>query len=277
MPLTHTQPSPRRRPSGGIARAGWLVACAITLAASASAASAQMPAAGIDSSRSGPTREQLQALAAQVEHDAQTANSSELRAEKQRQAAAIHERLRDGDFQVGDRIALTVAGDSALSDTAVVRAGRTIQISNLPTISLQGVLHSELEGYLTKELARYLKNPQVSATALVQIAILGPVGHPGFFSLPSDMTLTDAIMLAGGPTQGGDVNKTIVRRDNQVIQSEKVVRQAFASGTTLDQLNLRAGDQIVVGEKGHHDWLRALQIGSLAAGVFVSIYAITHR
>ena len=91
------------------------------------------------------------------------------------------------------------------------------------------------------------------------------------------MTLTDAIMLAGGPTQGGDVNKTVVRRDNQVIQSEKVVRQAFASGTTLDQLNLRAGDQIVIGEKGHHDWLRALQIGSLAAGVFVSIYAITHR
>lgn len=236
-----------------------------------------MPAAGFDSSRSGPTREQLQALAAQVEQEARTANSSELRAEKQRQAAAIQARLRDGDFQVGDRIALTVAGDSALNDTVVVRAGRTIQISNLPAISLQGVLHSELEGYLTKELARYLKNPKVTATALVQIAILGPVGHPGFFSLPSDMTLTDAIMLAGGPTQGGDVNKTVVRRDNQVIQSEKVVRQAFASGTTLDQLNLRAGDQIVVGEKGHHDWLRALQIGSLAAGVFVSIYAITHR
>ncbi|MBX6331094.1 MAG: SLBB domain-containing protein [Gemmatimonadaceae bacterium] len=236
-----------------------------------------MPAAGFDSSRSGPTREQLQALAAQVEQEARTANSSELRAEKQRQAAAIQARLRDGDFQVGDRIALTVAGDSALNDTVVVRAGRTIQISNLPAISLQGVLHSELEGYLTKELARYLKNPKVTATALVQIAILGPVGHPGFFSLPSDMTLTDAIMLAGGPTQGGDVNKTVVRRDNQVIQSEKVVRQAFASGTTLDQLNLRAGDQIVIGEKGHHDWLRALQIGSLAAGVFVSIYAITHR
>ncbi len=91
------------------------------------------------------------------------------------------------------------------------------------------------------------------------------------------MTITDAIMLAGGPTQGGDVNKTVVLRDNKVVQPDKVVRQAFASGTTLDQLNLRAGDQIVVGEQAKHDWLRIVSIASFAIGAFVSIYALTHR
>lgn len=259
------------RIAGG-ARLAALVAMGITLAGWRLPAQ-QGPSP--DSSRAGPTRAQLEALAAQLDQEARTATSDEVRRQRQAQVQAIRERLRDGDFQPGDRIAMVVRGDTTLSDTVVVRAGRIIQVGNLPPIGLQGVLRTELEPYLTKQLGRYLKNPEVEATALVQIAVLGPVGHPGFFSVPSDLTLTDAIMLAGGPTQGSDVNKTVIRRNDRVIQPAKVVRQAFASGTTLDQLNLRAGDQIVVGEKTRHDWFRILSILSLAAGTAVSVYAIT--
>lgn len=227
--------------------------------------------------RPEPTREQLESLAAQVEREAQQARTAEERARKQAEATTIRQRLQEGDFHVGDRIALVVrGGDSTLNDTVVVRAGRLIQLPNIPDIPLAGVLHSELDGYLTKELSRYLKAPEVESTPLVQIAVLGPVGHPGFFSVPSDMTLTDAIMLAGGPTQGGDVNKTQIRRDNRVIKEAEIVRQAFAAGTTLDQMNLRAGDQIVVGEKKRSDWLRVVQIAAFALGAFGSIYALTH-
>ena len=248
---------------------------AVALALTVRPAPAQRGVAS-DSARNGPTRAQLEARAAQADQEARTATSDGMRQERRAEAAAIRERLRDGDFQPGDRIALVVHGDTAMSDTVVVRAGRTIQLGNLPPIGLQGVLRSELEPYLTKQLARYLRNPEVEATALVQIAVLGPVGHPGFFSVPSDLTLTDAIMLAGGPAQGSDVNKTVIRRNDKVIQPAKVVRQAFAYGTTLDQLNLRAGDQIVVGEKTRHDWFRIVSILSLAAGTAVSVYAITH-
>lgn len=223
------------------------------------------------------TRAQLEALAAQDEREAQSASDGAVRSQKMGEAAAIRERLRDGDFQVGDRVALVIRGDSSLSDTVSVRAGRVIQLKNLPDISLQGVLRSELDGYLTKQVGRYLKNPEVEATSLIRLALLGQVGHPGFYSFPADMTLSDAIMIAGGPTQGGDVNRTIVKRDNKVAYNDKVVQRAFASGTTLDQMNLRAGDEVVVGEKGRHDWLRIAQVLSLSAGVLVSIYALSHR
>jgi len=142
-----------------------------------------------DTAHTPLTRAQLESEAGTLEHQGHQA-----------QAALVRQRLKDGDFQVGDRIAIVVRGDSTLSDTATVRAGRVIQLKNLPPIPLAGVLRSELQEYLTKQLSQYLKNPTVQVTPLVQIAVVGNVGHPGFFWVPADLTLTDAIMLAGGPT-----------------------------------------------------------------------------
>ncbi len=230
-----------------------------------------------DSMRAGPTRAELEAMAAQADREAQAATDPEVKQQKQTEAASLHDRLTNGDFHAGDRIALVVRGDSTLTDTVVVRGGRTIQLANLPDISLAGVLHSELDGYLMKELAKYLRNPDVRAQSLIQIAVLGPVGKPGFYNLPSDMTLTDAIMLAGGPGQASNVNETTIVRNNKEVYGNDAVRHAFISGTTLDQMSLRAGDQIVVGEKGKKDWLRILQVVSLAAGIAVSIWAISSR
>lgn len=193
---------------------------------------------------------------------------------KQAQAALIRQRLKDGDFQVGDRIAIVVRGDSTLSDTASVRAGRMLQLKNLPPIPLTGVLHSELQGYLTKQLAQYLKNPTVTVTPLVQIAVVGNVGHPGFFWVPADLTLTDVIMLAGGPTQTSNLNGTVVKRDNKDRLSDKQVQQAFASGATLDQLDMRAGDQISVPEAGKKDWVRILQVTAALAAVTIALISL---
>jgi len=230
-----------------------------------------------DSMRAGPSRAELQAMAAQADREAQAATDPDVKRQKQEEAASLHDRLTNGDFHAGDRIALVVRGDSTLTDTAVVRGGRSIQLRNLPDISLAGVLHSELDAYLTKELSKYLRNPDVRAQALIQIAVLGPVGKPGFYNLPSDLTLTDAIMLAGGPSQQSDVNKTKVLRNNKEVYGNEAVQHAFTSGTTLDQMSLRAGDQIVVGEKGRKDWVRVLQVVSLAAGIAVSIWALSSR
>jgi Periplasmic protein involved in polysaccharide export len=230
-----------------------------------------------DSVRAGPSRSEIEAMAAQAEREAQSTTDGQARQRKQAEAASLRDRLKNGDFHVGDRIALIIRGDSTLSDTAVVRAGRVVQLRSLPEIPLAGVLHSELDDYLTKQLSKYLRNPEVTAQTLVQIAVLGSVGKPGFYAVPTDMTLADAIMLAGGPTQASDINRTKVVRDNQETYASDVVQRAFASGTTLDQMSLRAGDQIVVGEKGKKDWLRVLQVVSLAAGVALSIYALSHN
>jgi protein involved in polysaccharide export with SLBB domain len=215
------------------------------------------------------SRAQLEELARAAEQDAAKTGS----AEKRMEATQIRTRLRDGDFQVGDRILLTVRGDSTISDTVTVRAGRIIQLPNIPDISLQGVLRSELQSYLTTQLSRYIKHPDVQTTSLVRIALLGGVGKPGFYQVPADVQITDAIMLAGGPTGNSKIDKSKIKRNDQIVYSSDAVQKALQAGLTIDQLNLRPGDEIVVGEKSTINWFQAVGIG---VGIIGTVVAITH-
>lgn len=234
-----------------------------------------VPAAG-DSSHSEATRPQLQALAITTERDAAAASDASTRQQKQMQAATIRARLRDGDFDVGDRILLSIRGDSLVSDTVTVRAGRMIRLENMPDISLQGVLRSELQDYLTTQLARYIKRPDVQTTSLVRVAVMGAVNKPGYYQLPADIAMADAIMIAGGPTTNADVNRTQLKRGTDVLYSSALLGQEVAKGATLDQLNIRPGDQIQIGERHRTNWGMIASIVGITAGL-VSTFVVLRR
>jgi protein involved in polysaccharide export with SLBB domain len=164
-------------------------------------------------------------------------------------AAAIRQRLSEGDFQVGDRILLSVYTDAAHTDTLVVREGRVIDLPGKAVLPLTGVLRSELKDRVTSEVLKYVKADRVDVTPLTRIGVFGEVAHPGYFAFRSDVPITDAIMQAGGPTASANIEKTVVRRANREIRSADETRQAVAKGMTLDQLGMTAGDELVVGKQ----------------------------
>jgi polysaccharide biosynthesis/export protein len=164
------------------------------------------------------------------------------------------------NFQVGDRIALTIEGPQVFSDTVVVRDGFIIRLPNIGDISVAGVKRSNAESYLTQQIGKYIRNPVVHATPLVRIAILGQVGRPGFYTMPSDVLLSDVVMRAGGPTGNADLNRTVIKRGGQEVISREQVASALTAGMTLDQLHVAPGDQMVVGEKPNSIWGTALTI-----------------
>jgi len=165
------------------------------------------------------------------------------------QSAAIRQRLRDGDFQVGDRIIVTVVANETRTDTLIVRTGRILELPGKITIPLSGVLRSELQYLVETEVLKFVKAHQVVATPLMRLAILGQVARPGYFAFASDIPLTDAIMGAGGPSATADVERSIVRRGNQEYRSAKDTKAAIAKGLTLDQFGLTAGDELIVGQR----------------------------
>ncbi|MFL5574185.1 MAG: polysaccharide biosynthesis/export family protein [Gemmatimonadaceae bacterium] len=164
-------------------------------------------------------------------------------------AASIRQRLRDGDFQPGDRIVLTVMSNMRHTDTLVVSAERNLELPGKLVLPLKGVLRSELEGLTAAEVRKYVKAEQVTVIPLTRIGVLGEVTHPGYFALPSGVPITDAIMAAGGPTGTADLERTVVRRDSREYRSPEETRRAVSSGLTIDQFGLRAGDELVVGKK----------------------------
>jgi protein involved in polysaccharide export with SLBB domain len=208
----------------------------------------------------------LEAQRRPVTREALEAAVKTAEASKRRDVAArLRERLREGDFQPGHRIVLTVETDSTLTDTFTVRADRKLLLPNLPLISLEGVLESELNTYLEKELSKYIRNPSVRAEPLLQVSVLGSVARPGFYSVPTDVTLGDAIMQAGGPSPTSDIRKIEIRRSSKTAISRSEVQEAIRLGETLGDLGVRPGDELWIPDKNATNWTRILTIVSSAA------------
>ena len=200
-----------------------------------------------DNRRAQATRAELEASLIELDkYAASTGYSSRIRQEKTREAAMIRARLENGDLQVGDQIDIRVVGQPVYSDSFTVAAGRVLALPGLPDIPLQGVLRSEAEDYLTKQLARYIRDPEVRVRTKIRLSVFGSVGRPGFYQMPADILPEDAFMVAGGPAGDADPRKVTVRRGNNVIWGETALQEAMRQGLTLDQLNLRAGDELVL-------------------------------
>jgi hypothetical protein len=188
----------------------------------------------------------------------------------------LRDRLISGDFRAGDEILLRVEGEEGLSGTFYVREGQLLSLPTLGDVSLRGVLHAELREHLVGEIGRFVRNPEVHATALVRIAVLGEVRNPGYYRLAADVPLSDALMAAGGPTADADLGHAVVRRNAAEVLAPRLLSQALSRGATLDQLDVRAGDELFVGQRHRWNWQATLQSGVAVVGVLIS-YQLLHR
>jgi len=200
------------------------------------------------------TRAELDSLATAAEKGHRTS-----------EAWLLRTRLEKGDFQEGDRIWVVVEGANIMTkpETLVVQSGkngRYIQLPRMDDLPLEGVLRSELVDRFRQHLAKYIKEPVVRATPLVRVAVLGSVGHPGYFYTAADIPLSDVIMQAGGPGGNADLARVSIRRGTEVIWEGKDTQAALADGLSIDQLHMRAGDEIDIGEKHHFPWTTTLSI-----------------
>jgi protein involved in polysaccharide export with SLBB domain len=195
--------------------------------------------------------------------------SGRLRAAKRAELDLVRQRLTEGDLQVGDRINLTVAGEAQLTDSFTVAPGRVLILPGLPEVPLQGILRAEVPSHLTTHLKKYLRDPQVYAQTLIRLSIFGAVGKPGFYQVPAEQLAGDAIMqAAGGPSANADPHKTTVRRNGVEIWSKEAFQEALVQGVTLDKLNLRAGDEIIVGTKKSFNPLQYVYVVTATSSLF---------
>lgn len=229
--------------------------------------------ASIGEMRRQATRAELQNAAKSLQTAALSAPDEKARTRYLADANAIQARLTNGDFVPGDRINLLVAGDSALSDTFTVVGERMLPLPNIPPISLVGVLDSELEPHLTKELSRYIKEVSLQATPLVRISLLG-FPQSNFFTVPVDQSITDVITLAGGwgsPATNA-IEKTVVRRAGKVVMDAKTTAEAIRLGKTVGDMAMRDGDELFMPDKASgFTWQKTLGIISAASGIFFLI------
>ena len=185
-------------------------------------------------------------------------------------------RAREGDLHVGDRVVLRVPGVTALTDTFVVRAGRVLELPEIPPIPLSGVARPDLVHHLRLELARYVRDTVgVEARSLTRISVVGEVNAPGYYAVAPDALVGDVLMRAGGLARTADPERMSVRRGPELLVGSGALRRAVVAGQTLDELGLRAGDEIVV--PARRDWTEYARTGALVASAVVGVLVLRHR
>ena len=264
---------PQRELIGFAGAGAWLLACFFSILIS-SAACAQSASAESEPPRATASRAEIDSLAARAAATADGPGITEDRRETlRRYAADLRARLRDGDFQPGDRIIVVTRGDSISVDTLAVQPDRSLGFRNLPPIPLTGVLRSELPSYLGEQLRQYVKRDVLRADPLVRVGILGEVVHPGYYRVPLAISIGDALMIAGGPTPQSDLTRVQIRRGRKILVSPPGTRSAMVRGESLSELGIDAGDEIVLTPIPTRNWLLITQLGGLATGLVLTLKA----
>jgi protein involved in polysaccharide export with SLBB domain len=198
----------------------------------------------------------------------------------------VQGRLDGGDFQVGDRLLITVedpgpvaAGapksvEQQLSDTFTVASGQQLTLPGVGTISLRGVLRAELEPFLIEHIGQYVRDPVVHAHPLLTLAVSGGVTRPGYYPVPVDAVIPAVFTAAGGVTKDAKLDDLKIRRDGRVIWSGDALRRAVAGGRTVDELDLHAGDELMLPSKNNGGY-ESLRFVAVLLSIPLSIYSLS--
>jgi hypothetical protein len=197
------------------------------------------------------------------------------RSGKASDAVQIRDRLKVGDFYPGDRIVLELfGGEEPFRDTVSVRAGQEFVVLNLPAFSLRGVLRSEADSSVLAQAKRYLQRPIVRTTPLVRLLVTGGVARPSFVVMRGDAAVSDVVTSAGGLTSLSRIARSTVKRGTEVLINKDSLSSIFRSGMTLDQADIRAGDQLVIDERKQSNFTGVIIAASSALGLLISLLTL---
>lgn len=193
----------------------------------------------------------------------------------QREVAAIRDRLRYGDFHVGDVLAVTLTIDSTSRPNYVVRDSLLVDASPLGRVSLRGVLRSEVQGVLQRFFNQFYKKPEVRVQPLIRVGFLGAVPKPGYYTVEPDAPVADAFSrVAGGPAQNADLKKIEVKRGPEVLLDAGGYERTARDGLTFDQVTLRSGDEIRVPERHRSSTFQRIRIAAITLGIVTTVLAL---
>ena len=151
-----------------------------------------------------------------------------------------------------DVLTIDVWKEPEISRTVPVRRDGKISLPLLNDLQAAGLTPTQLGAEIVEKLKATIVHPQVTVIVAqmssLRIYILGQVTRGGAYPLVPDMTVMQALSIAGGFTAYANVKKIyVMRRENGADKIFAVNYKEVISGRKTDQnIHLKAGDTIVV-------------------------------
>ena len=146
-------------------------------------------------------------------------------------------------LDAGDRLRVVVYGQEGLTNTYAVSAGGSITMPLIGSVPARGRTTAGLAAEISAKLRRgFIREPSVAVEieAYRPFFILGEVAAPGQYPYVPNMTVENAIAIAGGFTPRAFKDKVTITRKMQGVP---------ARFTLPLRAPLRPGDTIQVGER----------------------------
>lgn len=160
-------------------------------------------------------------------------------------------------FQIGpgDRISIKVWRHDDLSMDVTVAPDGTISYPLVGALAVSGKTYNEIREMLTTAISQWYTDPQVAVNILElqnqKVFIFGEVANPSVLQLSSEMTILEALTLAGGINQYSRTdNVLLVRGGVEAPELYTVdVASIFNRGAMDQMVSLQRGDIVVVPTK----------------------------
>ncbi len=158
--------------------------------------------------------------------------------------------LLAAEYVIGaaDVLFISVLGNQDLDTVSSVTPGGKISFPLVGDVQAAGLKAEELADRLTRALSEKIRNPVVSVSLReinsYRVYVLGGVARPGVLSSKSEITLLQALALAGGLTSGADLALGYVARGNKRLDAD--FRKLVMQGDLSQNIILKPEDVVVV-------------------------------
>jgi len=158
------------------------------------------------------------------------------------------------DYLIGpeDVIEVIVWKEPDVSRVVLVRPDGKISLPLIGDIKAEGLSPKALAEELKRAFSEYIEAPEVSVIVKevnsAKIYVMGKVNSPGVFPLRSEITVLQAITLAGGFAEWAKKSKVIILRKTGEKDQRIVVNidRVIDGKKGAEDVRLQPGDRIIV-------------------------------
>lgn len=148
----------------------------------------------------------------------------------------------------GDEVKILLWGRMSAQLSLIVDRDGKITIPDIGPVPVAGMTFSEMSKHLISMAGQIVgTNIDVSmgSTRTISVFVLGDVEQPGTYTIGALATITDALMLARGPSAIGSMRRVELRRKNRVVTKFDLY-DLFLKGDKSKDVVLQAGDVVFV-------------------------------
>ena len=153
--------------------------------------------------------------------------------------------IEEGPYTLdaGDKLRIVVFGQDTLSNTYLVDAEGRVSLPLIGTVNARGLTTAQLAGAIKSRLSQgFIRDPSVAVEVEVYrpFFVLGEVTYPGQYPYVPNMTVENAIAIAGGFTPRAAKDRVAITRKDAGAPSRTAIPLRYP---------LRPGDTITVKER----------------------------